>query len=156
MGYVEKLRAEVGHRPLILPGSCVLLLDAQGRLLLQQRNEPAKRWGLLGGLMEAGERPGQVVVREVREESGLELAEDQLQLFGVYGGDRLATASNGDQFYPVITAFVARLEAGRPVISDDETLQFRWFALDAVPEPLAGTHQQIVTDFRKKMVSTDD
>ena len=37
MGYIEDLRKIVGHRPLIFVGSVVVVVDEQGRLLLQQR-----------------------------------------------------------------------------------------------------------------------
>lgn len=37
MGYIEDLRAIVGHRPLILVGSVVIISDQEGRLLLQKR-----------------------------------------------------------------------------------------------------------------------
>lgn len=49
--------------------------DAAGRLLLIQRgHEPhAGLWSLPGGRIEAGESPEQAVVREVREETGLDV-----------------------------------------------------------------------------------
>jgi 8-oxo-dGTP diphosphatase len=49
--------------------------DAAGRLLLIQRGHDPHRglWSLPGGRMEAGESPEQAIVREVREETGLEV-----------------------------------------------------------------------------------
>ncbi|NMO92557.1 NUDIX domain-containing protein [Actinomycetospora sp. TBRC 11914] len=49
--------------------------DAAGRLLLVQRgHDPeAGRWTLPGGRVEAGESPAEAVVREVAEETGLEV-----------------------------------------------------------------------------------
>ncbi|HKN54020.1 MAG TPA: NUDIX domain-containing protein [Amycolatopsis sp.] len=49
--------------------------DAQGRLLLIKRaNEPGRgRWSLPGGRVEPGETDAEAVVREVREETGLEV-----------------------------------------------------------------------------------
>jgi hypothetical protein len=44
MGYVEDLRQLVGTSPLILPGACVLLIDQEGRILLQERR-PKRDWG---------------------------------------------------------------------------------------------------------------
>lgn len=52
MGYVEELRKIVGHRPLILVGAVVLVINEHGYVLLQQRTEPYGKWGLPGGLME--------------------------------------------------------------------------------------------------------
>ena len=36
MGYVEELRKIVGHRPLILVGAVVLIINEHGYVLLQQ------------------------------------------------------------------------------------------------------------------------
>ena len=49
--------------------------DAAGRLLLIQRGHDPHRglWSLPGGRIEAGESPEQAIVREVREETGLDV-----------------------------------------------------------------------------------
>ena len=56
VGYVEELRKIVGHRPLILVGAVVLIINENGYVLLQ-RTEPYGKWGLPGGLMELSESP---------------------------------------------------------------------------------------------------
>ncbi|WP_411852885.1 NUDIX domain-containing protein [Virgibacillus halodenitrificans] len=53
MDYVSEIRKLVGHRPLILTGSVVLILNENNELLLQHRTDGG--WGLPGGLMELGE-----------------------------------------------------------------------------------------------------
>jgi 8-oxo-dGTP diphosphatase len=52
------------------------LADAEGRVLLQQRaagRTMAGRWEFPGGKVESGERPEAALVRELREELGIEV-----------------------------------------------------------------------------------
>ncbi len=55
-----------------------LVRDAEGKVLLAQRvddsiPEASDKWEFVGGNINFGESPGTAVVREVREESGLEV-----------------------------------------------------------------------------------
>jgi ADP-ribose pyrophosphatase YjhB (NUDIX family) len=59
----------------VVPCVGAVIHDASGRLLLIRRGHAPHRglWSLPGGRIEAGESPDQAVVREVREETGLEV-----------------------------------------------------------------------------------
>jgi ADP-ribose pyrophosphatase YjhB (NUDIX family) len=59
----------------VVPCVGAVIHDAVGRLLLIQRGHDPHRglWSLPGGRIEAGESPERAVVREVREETGLEV-----------------------------------------------------------------------------------
>jgi 8-oxo-dGTP pyrophosphatase MutT (NUDIX family) len=62
---------------------CVILVDARGRLLLQERDERARidpdRWGLCGGHLEPGEAPETGAYRELAEETGVHLRPGTLE-----------------------------------------------------------------------------
>lgn len=56
----------------------VLLIDPNGRLLLAKREDPHSRtciWEPPGGAIEHGETPEIAAIREIREETGIELIE---------------------------------------------------------------------------------
>jgi len=62
-------------KPLLLVAACALV-DTDGRVLLAQRPEGkslAGLWEFPGGKVEAGETPEDTLIRELREELGIEV-----------------------------------------------------------------------------------
>ena len=147
MGYVEELRALVGHRRVILNGSVAVIEDAAGRVLLQRRSDG--RWGLPGGLMEQGESFEETARREVLEETGLTLG--ALELLGIWSGrEFLCRAANGDEFYSVTAAYRTGDWRGELRSPDGESLGFAWAAPEALPEDMAGSHRRILAESRRE------
>jgi len=69
-----------------------LLIDLEGRYLLQQRDSIPEifypgHWGFFGGTIEPGETEVQAVRREIREETGLSIAADRLRYFSRFSFD---------------------------------------------------------------------
>lgn len=152
MGYVEELRAIVGHRPLILVGAVVIVLDPSGKLLLQQRKHPHGSWAIPGGLMELGESVEDTARRELYEETKLTAGE--LHLINVYSGpNNFLVAPNGDEFYTVTAAFYSTDITGELTIDREESLDFRYFATDDIPQFIAGSHKRILDEFMAKHYS---
>jgi 8-oxo-dGTP pyrophosphatase MutT (NUDIX family) len=146
MGYIQELRAIIGKRPIILPGCCVFIKNAQGQILMQQRKHPYGIWGLPGGLMELGESTEDTIRREVAEETGLVLG--NVILLGVYSGEGYrCVAENGDEFDVVITVYETSEYEGEVEVMDDESLGFEWFSVENLPKKIAKTHSQIIRDY---------
>jgi len=75
--------------PVLLVAACALI-DMDGRILMSQRPEGkdfAGKWEFPGGKMEALEKPEQTVVRELREELGVEPCERCLEPFSFVSYD---------------------------------------------------------------------
>ncbi|MGV3754987.1 MAG: NUDIX domain-containing protein [Verrucomicrobiota bacterium] len=106
-------------------GVGVIVEDAQGRILLEQRRD-CGMWGLCGGALDLGESFEAAAVREVREETGLDVEITRLQ--GVYSGPQYRVvyfADNGDVTQKLDVVLVARITGGNLLKShESETLEF--------------------------------
>ncbi|MBN1890779.1 MAG: NUDIX domain-containing protein [Thermoflexales bacterium] len=118
---------------LLSPSAAACIRDAEGRILLLQRGDGDNLWGFPGGAMEPGEQIADTVVREVREETGLEV--EPGALIGVYSAPEYAFAyPNGDQVQPVTVFFECRLVGGKLEPDMEESLAARYFGLqDELP-----------------------
>ncbi|MGH7299939.1 MAG: NUDIX hydrolase [Candidatus Rokuibacteriota bacterium] len=130
-GYVHDLRAKIGPDLLLMPGVAAVIINPAGQVLLQRRSDDGK-WGLPGGGMEPGEEPADTLVREIREETALEIVPERI--VGVYSGpDFRIRYANGDETMIVSVTFACRPVAGEPRVNDDESLEVRYFSPDALP-----------------------
>ena len=146
MGYVEELRALVGHRRLILAGASCVISNARGELLVQQRVYPEGRWCFPGGLMELGESVEDTARREVFEETGITV--HRMRLIGVYSGpDHLCRAANGDEWYVVNSAFFALDWSGEAKVNDAESVRLKWILPDEMPDTLVRSHKEVLRDY---------
>ncbi len=122
MGYISELRRLVGHRPLIMPGVCIVVKDDRGRILLQKRADTGM-WSTIGGGMEPGESFEETARRELYEEAGIRIS--ALAMRTVLSGESMFyTYPNGDQVYNVIAVFDVAGWEGTAKVHDDESLEF--------------------------------
>ncbi len=121
-----------------------VLPDAEGRFLLVRRADNA-HWVLPGGGVESGERVVEAVVREMEEETGVHVR--PTNLLGIYSNpDVIISYGGGERQYQVVSImFLCEAMYGEPCITE-ETLEWGYFAPNALPEPLAETHQERIRD----------
>jgi 8-oxo-dGTP pyrophosphatase MutT (NUDIX family) len=132
MDYILQLRKYIGHRPILMVGAAILVVDAENRLLLMKRSDSGL-WGPPGGATEPGEYVEAAAKRETAEETGLEIGE--MALFGVFSGPELYYKyPNGDEVYNVTIVYLSRDFRGE-VATNDEHTEFDWFARDDIPAP---------------------
>jgi len=141
MEYYKELRKYVGHRPLILPGSVVLILNSNGEVLLQERELGV--YGLPGGLMELGESLEDTARREVLEETGLHI--EGLTLCHVYSGPEYYMENpNGDMFYSVTAVYKTKQYEGNLSPDGIETLSLQFYNRNNLPEGLLASYRTFI------------
>jgi ADP-ribose pyrophosphatase YjhB (NUDIX family) len=124
--YLAGLRAKVGSDLIMLPSVSGCVFDADGRLLVARHGDVGL-WAAPGGAVDPGERPEESVVRELREELGVEVA--VRGLIGVYSGPEFHTVyPNGHECMYMIAVYGCALVSGTPVPDGDEITGVRWAA----------------------------
>ncbi|WP_113702435.1 NUDIX domain-containing protein [Nonomuraea lactucae] len=129
--YLAGLRAKVGSDLLMLPSVCGCVFDEAGRLLVARHGDVGL-WAAPGGGVDPGERPEESVVRELREELGVDVG--VRGLIGVYSGPEFRTVyPNGHECMYMIAVYGCVLASGTPVPDGDEITGFRWVTEEELP-----------------------
>ncbi|MFF4771061.1 NUDIX domain-containing protein [Streptomyces sp. NPDC001255] len=118
----------------------VIALDTEGRVLLIERGwDPYEgAWALPGGHVDPGETSLQAAVRELAEETGLQIAPDALRLVGTWD------TPGRDPRGPYSTdAYLAIVPAGTVTTAGDDARRAAWWPLAALPD-LAFDHADIL------------
>ena len=137
--YLRKLRSKIGTDRVMMPAVSAVIVNDQRQVLLQRASDDGK-WYVIGGALDPGEEPANAVTREALEETGLIVRPERLS--GVYV-DPVIRYSNGDEVLYTATCFLCRVIGGELKVCDDESLEFRWFAPDALPDLPKGHCQRI-------------
>jgi len=108
-----------------------------GRILLTKR-EDFEIWCLPGGAIEPGESAAQTAVREVLEETGVEV--EVTGLVGIYSRPRWNQGGDHD------ILFAATPVGGALKPQASEVIDLGYFGADALPNPLLEWHRQRIFD----------
>ena len=134
MDYIHELRKEIGPRKIILNCAGALIIR-DGKILFQRRTDNGK-WGLIGGLVEMNETYEEAALREIREETGLEVK--LTSFLGIFHNHDMVW-SNGDAAHVISAMFTAKIVSGEPRI-DEESFELRFFGTDELPDLFAEDH----------------
>lgn len=138
--YILDLRDHVGNKQLFLPACTAIILRPVPagapiwevpKVLLVKRADNGK-WTPVAGICEPGEEVSETVVRETKEEVGLDATVEALLGVGKVGP---VTYPNGDECLFMDTTMRLSVPAdAEPVISDEENTEAQWFSVAQLPD----------------------
>jgi ADP-ribose pyrophosphatase YjhB (NUDIX family) len=135
-------------RPIVTVDAIVTkVIGFTSKFLLIKRKNPPHGWALPGGLVDYGETVETAVVRELREETGLEATIDDLEFFHV-SSDR----QRDPRFHSVSLAYEILDFKGEAKAADDAK-ECGWFTYDEIKNlEMAFDHREIITKFWKQLL----
>jgi ADP-ribose pyrophosphatase YjhB (NUDIX family) len=120
-----------------------VLTDGAGRVLLCQLRQGHQLWSLPGGRIRRAESPMHAVVRDIREETGIETK--VVDLIGIYQ----LTGDTCGEHMPDVLMHVFRgtvLGGEASVNSPGRICRVSWHNPDQLPDPLTATAKTAIAD----------
>jgi 8-oxo-dGTP diphosphatase len=123
------LSTQYPKKPVVGVGA--IILDGDKILLEKRKNDPSKgKWAVPGGLVDLGEGVEEAVVREVKEETGLDVYEPRL----VDVVDYISLGEKGAVMYHyVIVDYIVTVKGGKPKAASDAA-DLKWVSFNEVEE----------------------
>ena len=127
----------------IHPAAAVALISDNKLLMLKRRD--SGNWTMPGGTMEFGESLKDCAVREVLEETGLNI--EIRDIIGIYTDPKIVVEySDGEVRQEFSTLYYGTVKNGKEHI-DDESTEYKWVDLAELPNlPMADSQRIRVND----------
>jgi len=118
---------------LLQDGAAAIIVNDEGEILLQSRAD-RDLWGLPGGCQELGESFKETIIRELKEETNLDVKEEDLELIDIVSGkSRRNSYPNGDVVINNTALYLVKKYSGE-LKWNEESKEIRFFDLDNFPE----------------------
>ena len=125
----------ISHIPFIQTGSSIVVRNELGQILLQQRSDNGK-WGLPGGCQDLGENLKTTAIRELYEETGIKVNEEDITLIDTLSGkSRKRMYPNGEIVYNNTSLYLVDVNSKDIHINiDSESIKLEFFDINKLPE----------------------
>ncbi|HKR72491.1 MAG TPA: NUDIX hydrolase, partial [Candidatus Nitrosocosmicus sp.] len=115
-------------------------------LLIKRKKDPFKNMlALPGGFVNENEKVEEAIIREIREETMLEIR--LLNILGVY-----SDPSRDPRKHIMSTVFIGEIKGGESIeaVAADDASEIVWLSLEFIEDNVfAFDHKKIISDFKK-------
>lgn len=149
MNYIKNLRKMIGHNPILICACGCLIFNNKRQVLLQRRSDDGL-WGNPGGSMELGETIYETIIREIKEETNLDIKEKDLKIFAIYSGEEQHHIyPNNDEVYFVNIIFETNNYSNK-LKKDSESIELKFFDIDNLPNNITKPFNAVKNDLIAK------
>ena len=126
----------------------IIIMD-NNKILLQKR-KGSKLWpgyyALPAGHIDKGENQYEALIREAKEETGLDI--NELRLLGTTSGKNcFIEFPHGDKAFFITIGYVCKSYSGKLSIDNFETKDLRFFGYNELPENIPRSHKVFIEQY---------
>lgn len=133
---------------LLQDGAAIIIENKNGEILLQKRADRDK-WGIPGGCQELGESFEDTIIREIKEETNLDIKPESLKIIDIVSGmSRKNDYPNGDIVINNTVLYYTNSYSGE-LKWDYESKDMRFFNLNSLPN---NQHDPDLIDIYKRYI----
>ncbi len=119
---------------------CIIYDEEKGIVLIDRLNEPHGR-ALPGGFVETGESVEHAAIREMKEETGLDI--ELLGILGVY-----SEPNRDPRFHTLTVTYVAKAKDSSKINAGDDAANAHFCSLEDIPH-LCFDHDRAIQHFKE-------
>lgn len=126
---------------------CLILKDNKVLMELRKNKFDAGMYSLVGGCMEDGETVKQAAVREIKEETNLEVLEKDVDVISVFH----RITPKPDNWQSIEFVLLVKAFSGNPDLMENNVCgDLRWFELDNLPQNISLYAKQAIDNYINK------
>lgn len=129
-----------------------IIVEYDHRILMEHRTD-SETWAMIGGGLEIDETLAHGALRELWEETGIRLTEEDLKLYRIYDDpSRIASFPDGNILRMITVVYHTVLKELPRLVCSEESRELAFLTLDQIRElPVAATHKHILEDIASEL-----